>query len=365
MRVSIVGAGIGGLSLAWALRRRGVDVTVFEQGEIPNPVSSSFDEHRITRHTYSDPLGYGPLMPEAFAAYDALWRDLGRSHYLPTGIVYMSQVDDSEYEVTARDLDQMGIAHRSLDVAELERRLPFLNVQGVKSAFQADGAGMLFANRIVSDLAAWLAENGAVLRPNSRVTDIDAATGSLVADSQRHDADIVVVCAGAWISDLLKDYGTRTIASRQLVLYLDPPSQYRAAWENAPVIAAMTGGHGAYILPPRDGTRLKIGDHVFTRQGHGSDDRIATEADVAPVAAALTSVLRDASAYSVLERKVCYYTVTSDQRFVVETLGKAAWVVSACSGHGFKLGALVGDRLARTLLGEFSPAATRAYLAGR
>lgn len=66
-----------------------------------------------------------------------------------------------------------------------------------------------------------------------------------------------------------------------------------------------------------------------------------------------------------LESKVCYYTVTSDQRFVVEPLGQAAWVVSACSGHGFKLGALVGDRLARTLLGEFSPAATRAYLAGR
>jgi glycine/D-amino acid oxidase-like deaminating enzyme len=48
----------------------------------------------------------------------------------------------------------------------------------------------------------------------------------------------------------------------------------------------------------------------------------------------------------------------------VEPIGTKGWVLSACSGHGFKLGPMVGDRLARTLLGEFLPAETTRYLAG-
>ena len=43
MKISIVGAGIMGLSAAWALARRGHTVQVFEQGDLPNPMASSVD----------------------------------------------------------------------------------------------------------------------------------------------------------------------------------------------------------------------------------------------------------------------------------------------------------------------------------
>lgn len=85
--VAIIGAGIAGLSLAWALKKRGIHAALYDQGPIPNPVSSSFDEHRITRHTYGGLSGYGALMPHAFKVYDELWADLGENHYLPTNLV--------------------------------------------------------------------------------------------------------------------------------------------------------------------------------------------------------------------------------------------------------------------------------------
>jgi NADPH-dependent 2,4-dienoyl-CoA reductase/sulfur reductase-like enzyme len=62
-QILIVGGGIAGLLTAWALARRGVAVTVFEQGPLPNPHSSSFDEHRIIRHAYGAMEGYARLMP--------------------------------------------------------------------------------------------------------------------------------------------------------------------------------------------------------------------------------------------------------------------------------------------------------------
>jgi glycine/D-amino acid oxidase-like deaminating enzyme len=56
-RVIIVGAGINGLATAWALIRRGYDVELFDKGPIPNPVASSYDEHRVTRHCYGEMRG--------------------------------------------------------------------------------------------------------------------------------------------------------------------------------------------------------------------------------------------------------------------------------------------------------------------
>ena len=87
-RAIVVGAGIAGLSLAWALRRRGFGVDLYEQGPIPNPVSSSFDEHRVTRHAYGAMTGYARMMPAAFRVWDRLWAELGASHYEPCGMVY-------------------------------------------------------------------------------------------------------------------------------------------------------------------------------------------------------------------------------------------------------------------------------------
>ena len=351
MRVSIIGAGIAGLSLAWALRQRGCDVALFDAGPIPNPVSSSFDEHRITRHSYGHLPGYGALMPQAFATYDRLWADLGATHFLPTGMVFVSR-SAADWSAAAAELDRMNIPHRLISPEEVATRLPMLHADGVTGAFEAGGAGMLFAERIVTDLVRWNVAHGVALHPHSRVDDLDAATGSLRVGSTRHDADILVVAAGAWLPELLPAAAGRMVPSRQLLLYLQPPADLAKAWSEAPVLVDSGGKHGAYILPPRNGTRLKIGDHVFTRRGTGSDDRIASELDIAPVRAAARSIFPRFDDYRILERKVCYYTVTDDESFVVEPIGPAGWVLSACSGHGFKLAPLIASGLADVLTGS-------------
>lgn len=363
MKVSVIGAGIAGLSLAWALRVRGVEVALFDAGPIPNPGGSSFDEHRITRHSYGHLAGYGAMMPQAFAAYERLWADLGTTHYLPTGMVMVSR-SKSDWAEQAAELDRLSVSHRMLSPEEVAARLPMLHAEGVDSAFEAGGAGMLFANRIVTDLARWAVEHRVEMHPHSRVDDMDAATGTLSVGGVRHHADLVVVAAGAWLPELLPAAKGRMVPSRQLLLYLEPPADLVGAWSEAPVLVDSSGGHGAYILPPRGGTRLKVGDHFFTRRGQGSDDRIATEDDVAPVLDAAASILARFEEYRVLERKVCYYTVTDDEGFVVEPIGPAGWVLSACSGHGFKFGPLIASGLADAIIGARSAESVTSWAAG-
>jgi len=363
--VAIIGGGIGGLSLAWALHKRGARVSLYEQGPIPNPASSSFDEHRITRHTYGGLSGYGALMPHAFHTYDELWRDLGETHYLPTNLVYVGRRASDWYQATAGELDAMGIAHRPLEKSEITARLPMLRSDGIVQAFEAEGAGMLFASRIVTALARWLAEAGVALHPHSRVSDVDPEAGSFIVNGERRSADAVVIAAGAWLPALYPAARPRLTPSRQVMLYVRPPAELVVAWAAAPVLVDQGVTHGAYILPPRGGTRLKIGDHVFTRRGDGSDDRIATSEDVAGVRTAASEIFAGFERYELLEAKVCYYTVTDDERFVVEPIGAKGWLLSACSGHGFKLGPLIASGLADAITGRRDAAEVTAWAAGR
>ncbi len=64
-KVLVIGGGIAGLSTAWSLAARGFAVELFEQGPLPNPVGSSYDEHRILRHAYGALTGYAAMMPAA------------------------------------------------------------------------------------------------------------------------------------------------------------------------------------------------------------------------------------------------------------------------------------------------------------
>lgn len=364
MKVSIVGAGIVGLSLARELLRRKVEVVVFDQGAIPNPINSSMDEHRLIRHSYIDIPGYGAMAPAAFRAFEALWRDFGQSHYLATDAIYLNRGLPDRYALVQQELDSLGIAHRPLSLDELRRDHPHVRLDNVESAFRAEGSGMLFAERIVRDLAALVAAEGAELHPHSLVSDIDPEAGTLVANRKTFSADLIVVATGAWLGETLPAMASRAVASRQLMLYLRAPAIYAESWARSPVLIDNGYHHGTYILPPRGGTRLKIGDHRFSLTGSGSDTRAPGEADLAPVLAAARQVLNDFESYASIERKVCYYTVTEDERFIVEPCGAAAWVASACSGHGFKFAPLTGKILAKAICGEITAAEASALAAG-
>lgn len=58
-------------------------------------------------------------------------------------------------------------------------------------------------------------------------------------------------------------------------------------------------------------------------------------------------------------------TVTKDEGFLVHPTGDAGWVISACSGHGFELGTLIGDGVAAAIAGERPAAEVADWDTGR
>jgi glycine/D-amino acid oxidase-like deaminating enzyme len=366
MKTIIVGGGIMGLATAWGLSRIGHDVALFEQGALPNPLASSMDEHRLIRHPYGDRIGYARMIDKAYAAWELLWSDLGQRLYAPTGTLALTGKGETWAERSAAALAAIGKPMVELAVADLRERFPQIDPADVERAYWIDSGGVLFAQDIVAALVRHLAGRpNVVLHADSAVRALDLEQGRIVtAAGIIHDADLVVVSAGAWVDRLLPSFKSRLVPSRQIVAYFVLPDEQRALWAGSPMIIDKTGDVGLYLVPPVEGRGLKIGDHEFSLSGDPAGSRDSGEQEIVALLARCRCLLRGFERWRVDRLKVCYYTVTRDERFVVEKLAAKGWVMSPCSGHGFKFGALMGLELAHTIDQGRDPALHARWAAG-
>jgi len=350
LTITIVGAGVYGLATAWALARAGHAVTVFEQGDIPNSFGSSVDQHRVIRAPYGSSEAYARLVPDALRAWDVLWRDLGRRLYVETGILVLSDAASAWARESAAVLERLGRKVDWLDAAAVERRFPLVKPEGIDLAFHLPEGGALLAERIMTALARYLPTRGVTLRPATRVVAIEPERARVrLADGDSIEADHLVVAAGAWVGDLLPAMAKRVKPSRQAVIYMEPPAALADAWSRAPVLIEITGSGGFYLVPPVAGTGLKIGDHAFTGEGDPAADRVPRNGEGEEALLYCGRRLRDFDRFRVVEKRICFYTVAPEERFIVEPMTERGLVVSACTGHGFKFAALIGLKIAAAL----------------
>jgi len=344
----VLGAGIMGLSAAWGLARQGFSVRVVEQDEVPNPRGASVDHHRLIRHAYGHAAGYMRMVGHAYAAWDMVWRDLGEVLHVPTGVLAVSDSAEGWFEGSRANLAADGHAYADLTPAEVTARFPMLTEAGIGAALHMPAGGVLLAGRIVAGLARHLPARGVTIE-RGRAVAVDPARATLtLADGTTRAADLLVVAAGPWAPRLLPEaVAPRVVASRQILVLLEPPPRHRDAWARAPMLLDLADRGGFYAVPPVAGTPLKIGDHRFSRSGDAeADGRAATAAEAEEILAFARPRLRDLGDYRVLGARACYYDVEDQERFVVEPLSPRCLVMSGFSGHGFKFGAVLGLGLA-------------------
>jgi len=352
MRVGVVGGGITGLSTAWALLRRGAEVTLFEQGPLPNPLASSHDAHRLIREAYGADLGYARLVREAFQSWERLWADLGVCHYVGTGTLALATTDRGWTHDSREAMDELGWPHELLTPAAVAERFPWLLTADVDWALWLDSGGVLLADRILESLVVHLTSAGAELVPDTPVLGLEPAEGRVQLADRTHDFDAVVVAAGPWTPQLRPGLASRLTPSRQVVTYAKPPAALVDQWSGAPMLLDV-GSAGFYVVPPVAGTDLKIGDHGFSLVGDPSADRAASSAEGRAVFESAGQRFVGFEDYELLSEKVCFYTVEPSERFILDRRERM-WGISGLSGHGFKFGPLLGEGVAAGVLGEHS-----------
>jgi sarcosine oxidase len=366
LRVIVVGAGVVGLSAAWALLRAGHRPVVVDQGPIPNPLASSSDRHRLIRLAHSADDGRGRIIHEAYAAWDRLWADLGRSHYLETGML-MTAREPGDWAVSCRAaFERDGVAHEVWDRQTLAARCPHLLLtDGDWGLYTATG-GALLADRILADLAMLLRERGAELVPHAPAEAVEPARPVVrLRDGRRLGGDAVVLAAGAWSGALLPALAPSLEPRRAVVLYLVPPPDLAAGWAGSPSLLDLGGPSDLYVVPPLRGLPLKFGAGLHSRPCDPSRSRTLERDEPESLLAHLRPFVRGLDRYAVVEARVCYTCHTPDDRFAAGALaGGPVVYATGCCGQMFKFGAVVGERLAAAATGAFPGAALTAWARG-
>ena len=195
--VAVVGAGVVGLSTAYALVERGVPVRVYEQGVPGNGQSGG--ESRIFRHAHDDPRLVRDTM-DSRAAYDDWSERLGVELVSGDGAVALGPSVEERLAL----LEEAGVAARRIDGAEVAERLPLLAAYDGPAMLDERG-GSIRTTAMIGALRDALGERlvaDEVLSVRAVDGEVEVRSGGTTERFRR-----AVVCAGRGTERLARSMG--------------------------------------------------------------------------------------------------------------------------------------------------------------
>jgi glycine/D-amino acid oxidase-like deaminating enzyme len=345
-RVLVVGAGVVGLLTAMRCALAGHRVTVLDRGAIPDPGAGSADQHRVLRTLVPNDLDGTRRLMSARRQWLDLERRLRVGCFRPVGV--LSARTRADAEAALQTAAVAGLPVRRVPA----RDLPALPVHGRVAVLEVQ-AGVLLAHEVLRAAAGWLGEHPSVeLRPGCAVRAVDVDAPAVELDGgEVLRADLVVVAAGAWTAGLLPQ---PVVLHRQTMVYLHPPGDLRAWWRQAPAAGGLGADGKGWVVPPGDGTLLKISSDAVRRE-------VTSLLDPEPGGATDEywsrrvlglGLLERPDRYTVARVRHCHYATTAAGDGRLTRHGAAVWSRAACGGNGFATAPLVADRITRAALEE-------------
>jgi len=366
--VVVVGLGAMGAATLYQLAKAGAKVVGIDRYAPPHDQGSSHGDTRITRLAVGEGAAYVPLARRSHR----IWRELeardGDALFEQCGVLVMtsSATHTSHHgttDFTLRTIElarTYGIAHEVLNAEQLRTRFPqFAPLRDEATAYYEPEGGYVRPERCIAAQLKAARELGAAVITGATVRAVES-TGNVVrvtAGDRTVVADKVVICAGMWTAELLGEpFNSLLKVYRQQLFWfkLEQPVIFPAASPTFILSHGPLETDLCYGFPPIPGEgSMKIATEQYTAMGlPDSIDRTVSDADVAAmfrahVAGKIAGVTAERAKAS-----VCTYTVTPDYGFIIDDHPRLnnVTVVSACSGHGFKHSAAIGEALAQRCL---------------
>ena len=364
--VIVVGLGAMGAAVSWQLARRGLAVIGLDRYAPPHDAGSSHGESRITRLAIGEGAEFVPLVRRSHELWREIETESGRALMRQTGGVVIGGADSEFLDRTRESAALHGIAHELLDGFELSRRFPMFAAGEAARGYYEPEAGYVLPEAAVAAQLELAAHAGARLRFAEPALEWHASPdGVRVRTSDgAHDAGQLVLCPGPWIGELFPD-GREVFAVHRQLQFWFPIAREPASLGGMPVFVWDFGGErtgfvhlrGFYGVPPLAGPSggVKVGTEQFEHTTR--PDGVQHPASAREAAVMRRQVIGRRLPWlgpTPMRSVSCLYTSTRGSRFVIDRhpVHANVMIVSACSGHGFKHSAAIGEAVAQRLAGE-------------
>jgi sarcosine oxidase, subunit beta len=353
--VVIVGGGIEGAAVAWALSQRGVtDVVVAERNTVASGMTGKSSGIVRCHYGVSSLAAMATVGLELFEkAEDVFGTDIG---FRQTG--YVVGVGEPNVESLQKSLAAqraVGVQTEEIDAAEVARMWPFADLSPFAAfAWEARG-GYGDAYQTAQAFAASARAAGVRIRQGTTVTgllvDGETVTGVRLADGSEIAAGTVVVATGVWTEPFLAPYGIDVpirVVREQIVMV--SPGIDGAVIGSLPVFSDLVSLQ--YVRPEVGGDILFGNSDLSDAETADPDSYLnrATDSFVDLTVDKVGTRFPGFTEAAIASSYAGCYDVTPDWNPVISKTPLEGLIVAAgFSGHGFKIAPAVG-RLAADLV---------------
>jgi sarcosine oxidase len=379
----VIGLGAMGSAALYQLAKRGQKVIGIDRFTPPHDRGSSHGETRITRQAVGEGGQYVPIVLRSHEIWREIEAETRETLFLSCGTLVLSpRVDAAAHHgkdnFLARTLEcarNFGIPHDEIKPDEIAARFPQIRLRGDEIGYFEPGGGLLFPERCIATQIRLAEAHGAQIRTSERVVKCESFSANARVTTERatYEAENVVMAAGGWIRGLAGKPLEALALQRQTLHWFqsDCPEQYRSdrfsvfIWIHGPEPEDLFYG---FPTPP-GGEGVKVATETsLPMSGEPDDiDRTVHAWESEQMFKRHLAGRFHGLGPTRLRATACLYTVTPDSDFVIDRHPEQPRVllVSACSGHGFKHSAAIGEAAAAAVTGENGPSILSAFRLSR
>ena len=357
--IAVIGGGIMGLSIAYAMARPGKSVTLFEAKTLTHPHGGSHGKARIIRLSYDDQFYVG-LARKAFQAWDWLGAEVGKDLYKVTGSLDIDLSGHHQFDGHRHALAEHGAFSRLMSGREVNDAYRELYMPDDATALWQGQSAVLNADLCAAALADEARRLGADIRTGCPVHQV-IPDGPVCLETAQgpHFADTVVVAAGDQVPNFASRLGTRLLLTKSMeqVSFYQPLDPQTHTADHMPLLIFHLGGGVLSSVFP---IHRDLGVKVMV-ENNGRDASAPTTLSERKVAEIAETVLPSLPCLpkTPFDTDFCHYMLTPTGDFILDRLPAHPQIIlcSACSGHGFKFAPVLGEMVASMVSSHHDPPA--------
>lgn len=355
--VIIVGAGSMGMAAGYYLARRGISTLLIDAFDPPHTMGSHHGDTRIIRHAYGEGRQYVPFALRAQELWAELEQASGVKLFNQTGVLSAGAHDCAFLWEVRESAERYSLPLEVLTAQQVRERWAGIELPDHFYACLEPASGVLYPEKAIHAYRQLAAASGATLLTNTKVTSLQMDGEEVVVrtDSESYRGQKLLVSAGAWNKPLLQDLGLSVplVPTRKTIAWFGADESLYGA-DRFPAFVFHLDDSMFYGFPSIDGAGVKIGRH----DGGQAIDPDSLErtfgcylSDEGDVRSFLETYMPQAAG-GLRQGKVCIYTMTPDEHFIIDRHPDSPHIVFAAgfSGHGFKFASAVGEAACQLLI---------------